>query len=520
MRRPLAELANRDFDVAVVGAGINGTSAAQQLASQGYTVLLVDKGDIGSGSSSRSTRLLHVGLRYLAAGTSMWQQLMHPAKLAVSLRMAQQSALARNAFATTSGERTRNFKFGFPIYRDGMYRPWQIDLAFFVLKRLIGSPVPPVEYHRMSQAEARANPLYKNLRDLDKLDGVAVFREYQFDWPERVSVDMALDAERMGAAVRNYTPVTKMARTQDGRWALTLADARDPAAAPVTVNAKSILNMAGIWIDKVNNLSDAKVGRRIFGTKGAHIAVRLPPECAGFGVTTVNRLGLEPVYIVPWRHGLHYVGVTETVYDGNIDDIHATEEDVQWLLEEANHAAPGLALKRSDVLYSWAGVRPLTYDPAFPKGARSRLAHDFGAEGMPNVFAMTAGPVTSHRSAGIEMAERVQKAIKPSGKPQTLDYTPRRFPDSPASPALMNSYPDIKLSHLRHAAEHEKPETLVDLLFRRVGAGWTDTQGREAARKAAETVADIMGWDEARIQKEADAYVAHLKHTHPRPDEL
>jgi glycerol-3-phosphate dehydrogenase len=120
MRRPLAELANRDFDVAVIGAGINGTSAAQQLASLGYSVLLIDKADIASGSSSRSTRLLHVGLRYLAAGTSMWQQLMHPAKLAVSLRMAQQSAMARNAFATTAGERTRNFKFGFPIYCDGM----------------------------------------------------------------------------------------------------------------------------------------------------------------------------------------------------------------------------------------------------------------------------------------------------------------------------------------------------------------------------------------------------------------
>ncbi len=515
MRVTLASLAGREFDVAIAGAGINGCSAAQQLAALGYSVLLVDKGDFAAASSSRSTRLIHCGLRYLAPGGTMWDLVSSPKKLSTALRMTRQAMIARSEFVKTSAARTRQVKFGFPIYKNGAYRPWQLDLAFKVLKTL-GPTDPPLDYKRLTANEAKASPLFSRLRDQDQLEGVAMFREYQFDWAERVGMDMALDAERMGAVVRNYTPVTGMAQGKGGSWTLTLADASG-AEKPVTVTAKSVLNTAGIWIDKVNKLAGGSAKRRILGTKGVHVVIRLPEECAGYGVITLNRKGVEPVYLVPWRQGLHYMGVTETVYDGDIDNIRPEDEDMDWLLDEANHLLPSLGLKRSDVLYSWAGVRPLTYDPDLPKGARSREVHDFSGEGMPNVFAMTAGPLTTHRSAGIELAGRIQSVIKPSGAPKELDYRPRKFPDNPSSPALLNHYPEIKLSDLRHAAEHEQPQNLVDLLCRRVGAGWTETQGREGAHKAAETVADLMNWDEARIQKEADDYLAYLNRNHRRP---
>ncbi len=516
MRAVLSGLSGRTFDVAIVGGGINGCSAAQQLAARGYSVILVEKGDFASGSSSRSTRLVHCGLRYLAPGGTMWDLLLSPKKLSNALRMTRQAMVARSEFVKTSAMRTRQVKFGFPLYRDGAYRPWQIDLAFKVLSTL-GPSDPPLDYHRLNQEEAAASPLFGRLRDQEKLLGVAMFREYQFDWAERVAVDMAMDAERMGAVVRNYTPVTGLARTSDGGWTLTLADGREARESPVTVRAKTVLNTAGIWIDRVNALAGAGAKRKILGTKGAHIVLRLPPECRDYGVITLNREGVEPVYLVPWRQGLHYMGVTETVYEGDIDDIHATDADIDWLLAEANHLVPSFGLKRSDVLYSWAGVRPLQYDPALPKGFRSRQLHDQASEGMPGVFSMTAGPVTTHRSGGIQLADAVARRIKPSGPPQSLDYAPRQFPDNGTSPALLNHYPQIKLSDLRHAAEREQPQTLVDLLFRRTGVGWTETQAREGARVAAETVADILGWDGARIEREVEAYQAYLGRTHRRP---
>ena len=215
---------------------------------------------------------------------------------------------------------------------------------------------------------------------------------------------------------------------------------------------------------------------------------------------------------------MHYFGPTETLYEGDPDDIHPTEEEIRWLVGEANHLLPALNLKRSDVIFAWAGVRPLTYDPALPKGKRSRDVHDLSREGLPNVFALTAGPIMTHRSAGAAMVEAVRGKIAPNGPEQPVSYAARRFPENQNSPPLLDDYTAIKLSDLRHAAEHEDVTNLVDLLFRRVGAGWTQSMAADASRKAAETVADILGWDEGRVAAEIAAYRDHLRQQHALRD--
>ena len=129
MRAPLAELEGRRFDVAVIGAGANGASAAQHLAGAGYSVLLIDKGDYASGSSSRSSRLLHCGLRYLAPGGSLWDFALHPSRLKTALTMAREAMLCRRQLVQTAPERVLPMTFHFPIWRDGVYRAWQVDLA-------------------------------------------------------------------------------------------------------------------------------------------------------------------------------------------------------------------------------------------------------------------------------------------------------------------------------------------------------------------------------------------------------
>ena len=515
MRQNLTELNGREFDVAVVGAGINGCAAAQELAAAGYSVLLVDKGDYGAGSSSRSTRLLHCGLRYLAPGGSPYSFLWQPKKLATAIRMTGQAMRARSEFVGHSEARTRRFTFGFPVWRGMQYKSWQIDLALRIVEST-GPKDVPLDRRVLTPAEARSHPLFGKLRDQDKLSGVNSYREYQFNWAERVATDMVLDARRLGAVCRNYTPVTGMARTSDGRWDLTLSEALGGDGSAV-VTAGMVVNTAGIWIDKVNQLASESAPRKIFGTKGAHIVIRLPEECRDYGVISLNRKGEEPIYLVPWRQGLHYMAVTETVYEGDIDDIRADDADIRWLLDEFNHLAPSLAKTEKDVLYTWAGVRPLTNDPAFPKGARSREIHDLAGAGLPNVIAMTAGPVTTHRSAGRELRDAVKARIRPSGQAQQPDYAPNPLAEDPSSPALLNHYDGITLADLRHAAQHEQVTGLRDLLARRTGIVWTETCGREGARMAAETVADILGWDEARIEAEVADYAAYVDRTHRRP---
>lgn len=510
MRASLTDLEGKSFDVAVIGAGANGAAAAQHLAAAGYAVLVVDKGDFASGSSSRSSRLLHCGLRYLAPGGSIWDFVRNPNALRIAIRMARQAMQMRAQIVETAPERVEKLNFCFPVYRAGAYAPWQVALAFRLLERL-GPPSVPLDYRNISGPETGRTPLVRWLRDRDRLASVAMFREYRFEWPERLAMDAVLDAERLGAAARNYTAVSALEKDGDRGWILTLSDQLRPQDR-AKVKARIVLNMAGIWIDRVNALAGAGARRRINGTKGSHIVVRLPPDCASYGIATINRLD-EPFYCIPWR-GLHYFGPTETLYDGDPDDIRVTDGEIDWLIDEANHMLPSLGLRREHVLFTWAGVRPLGADPAFPKGKRSREVHDLAVEGMPGVYAMTAGPIMTHRSAGAELTGLVAARIKPSRAPQALSYAARRFPENQNSPPLLEDYTPVKLSDLKHAAAHEHPTSLVDLMFRRVGAAWTATMGYSAAEQAAEAVAAEMGWDAVRVQEEVRKYRAYLEHFH------
>ena len=511
MRVPLNDLSGRHFDVAVIGAGINGCAAAQELAGGGYSVLLVDKGDFGAGSSSRSTRLLHCGLRYLAPGGSPYRWIVQPGKLMAAISLTKAAMRAREEFVLNAPRRVRKMTFGFPVWQGMQYRPWHVDLGLRVVEAFASTSVP-LDRSFVARDAVGNEPLYRDLRDRNRLIGVNLYTEYQFDWPERVAMDMVRDATRLGALCRNYTPVVGLAHHGDA-WRLRLSNAR-ATPAEVHVDAKLVLNTAGIWIDEVNRLAIDSSARKIFGTKGAHIVVRLPEACRDRGIISFNRAGAEPVYLVPWRQGLHYMGVTETVHEGDIDDVRADDEDIEWLLGELNSLLPSLRVRRRDILYSWAGVRPLTHDPAYPKGSRSREIHDLGSEGMPGMLALTGGSVATHRSAGRALLASVRSRVSPSGSPRAPSYAAHQASGRESSPALQNDDDRVRIADLRDAAEHEQVTTLIDLLARRTGVVWTERQGREAARAAADAVADLLGWDEARVEREVGGYQAYLAHTH------
>jgi len=233
-------------------------------------------------------------------------------------------------------------------------------------------------------------------------------------------------------------------------------------------------------------------------SKGAHIAVQLPPDCAGQGISTLSRQG-EGFTVIPTR-GLHSLGPTWTIHEGDPDDIRPLEADIAWLLDEANYLLPGLALKRSDVVFAWAGARPLTYDPAIPTGKKSREIRDLGPEGAPNIMAMTGGPIMTYRSAGTELTRLIEARRPPAGKPQSLAWTSRLPADVAAYAAT--------------AAKTEQVETLADLMFRRIGLGWSKNMGAAQARQIAETVAPALNWDGARIDAEVRQYMQYLAEHH------
>jgi glycerol-3-phosphate dehydrogenase len=512
----LSSLRGAVFDVAVIGGGINGASAAQQLAAAGYRTLIVEKGDFGSGSTARSSRLLHCGLRYLAPGRSVFDFVRRPARFVEAMRMARQAMQARSDVVKTSPSSVNRMKFCFPIYRGDRYRGWQLDAAFRLLSTL-GPADPPLDYERLAPEAAAHRPLIRWLRDYDALDSVAVFREYQLDWPERICMDAVLEAERLGAVVRNYTLARFISRDRSGGWSVALEDVL--AAEPeIRIRAKLVLNMAGIWIDDVIRSANPSAERKILGTKGCHIVVRLPDECRGYGIATLNSRQ-EPFYCIPW-HDLHYFGPTETVYDGDRDRICVTEDEIEWIVGEANRLLPPLKLTRADVISTWAGVRPLTYDVATPAGRRSREIHDLQSDGLPDVLAMTAGPVMTHRSAGQELLEVVKSRLSPSGPERDRSYAPSHLRFARDRLIDVDYLGPAQWAGLASNVEGEHAASLADFLFRRTGIAWRRLLSDDEVRQAADAIALQLGWTPHQIELEIEKYQAEVRSLHLPPNLL
>jgi len=274
------------------------------------------------------------------------------------------------------------------------------------------------------------------------------------------------------------------------------------------VRAKLVLNMAGIWIDDVSRSANPNAGRKVLGTKGCHIVVKLPDECRGYGIATLNSKQ-EPFYCVPW-HDLHYFGPTETLYDGDCDRIHVTESEIEWILREANRLLPTLRLTRADVISTWAGVRPLTYDNAIPAGRRSREIHDLSSDGLPDVFAMTAGPVMTYRSAGQELVQIIKGRLTPSGSERERSYAPSPLRFTRDRLVGAERLGAVQWGALASGVDGEHAVSLSDFLFRRTGVAWRRQLSEEEIRQAAHALGAQLGWASHQIDAEIATYQAEV----------
>jgi glycerol-3-phosphate dehydrogenase len=512
MRPAIRELDGREFDICVVGGGINGASAAQHLAAAGFSVLVVDQGDFGSGTSSRSSRMQGCGLNYFQAyapqGT-LWRYLFRPDRFLGAASMARSALRMRAEMVHAMPGRLRMLDWYYPLYRSHpAYSRVRIESGLRLIDALAPADNKLAPRH-LGRDEALAVPLLSFQRDIDDLVGAMRIDYVELDWPERITVDLVLDAERMGAVVRNYAAVVAMSHVKPRGWDISIQDVRNPNDT-VGVHSKVVVNTTGIWVDAVNRLGTSTPGRRLHFNKGVHIAFRLPPECGN--QAAVNFFDNGDFFFCAPVNNLHFVGPTEQRFDGPPDDVAITETDIEELLAETNRAWPGMELRRKDILFAWAGVRPLTYAGAgFPHGKRFVAIHDMGSDGLPNLWALTGGPLMTQRSAGQEITNEVARRIEPSGPPRLPDYSGCTTTDTPDSPPLDNRHPGVRLADLRYAAQHEHPQSLVDLLFRRVPVGWSEDMGVGAAQRAAETVADVMGWDSTQITQEVKAYIAYVR---------
>src|SRR5579859_3973736 len=234
------------YDVAVIGGGIIGCSAANHLAAAGYRAILLEQFDLAGATSGRTSRLQYCGLSYFSRFRSLIGTLSRPGEAWEGVALARRAMRDRSRFVRETPERVRPITFFFPLYRDGSIPLWQVRLGFSLLERLDPGGVP-LGQSVLSPDEARREPMLAHLRDRDRLVGVMQYTEYQFDWPERICVDAALNAEDNGARIANHVALTNLARRTDGTWSITTFDRRTGANG--SVDAKAVVNAAGVWVD-------------------------------------------------------------------------------------------------------------------------------------------------------------------------------------------------------------------------------------------------------------------------------
>lgn len=485
------------FDTVVVGGGIIGASAANHLATAGFSTILMERGDFAGATSGRSSRLQHCGLAYFSPGRSLANFLLNPRLAAQSLDHARRAMRDRSAFIRATPERVRPLTFFAPLYKDGSIPVWKAKLGLNLLERLDPHGVP-LDIRHVPPEEVRRHPALAHLRDIDGLQGVLSFTEHQFDWPERICLDTMMHARQAGADMRNYVRVETVERTADGLWTVAASDLRTGRS--LTVKARAFVNAAGAWIDDVARACRLPTPRLNQGAKGTNVAVRLPEAFRGLGFETIMRNG-DPFYVIPWDD-LHYFGPVDAAVEATPENFRTKDEEIARLLDEMNHLFPSLSLGRKDVLYTWSGVRPRSYDPRSPIGGMASALHDFSRSGLPGYITYSGGLIMTHRHAGRAIAEAVGRTVDPTGASRPAGYAAWPVPTGPDGA--------LPMAALRHGAIAEDARTLADLMFRRVKLGWGERLGTEVASEVAAGVRDIMGWSVEEAHRQAEDYRAFV----------
>lgn len=530
MEELLSPAESNAFDLIVIGAGINGAGIARDAALRGLRVLLLDKGDIASGTTSWSTRLIHGGLRYLEHG---------------EIGLVRESLREREHLLKIAPHLVQPLPLLIPFYRGDQRGPWLIRAGMVAYDLLsIGKSLPRHQVLDRQATLRRAPGLA-----LHGLGGAALYYDAQVEYPERLTLENALDAQAHGAEVRTYHQVEQIV-VEAGRVA-GVAGRDLLTGLRFTARASIVANVAGPWVDEVlAGVAQPVPERRIGGTKGSHIVVRPFPGVPGVGLYAEAQRNHRPFFILPWND-LYLIGTTDTRYKGDLDRVVASEEEIAWLLQETNGVIPEAKLDRDDVLYSYAGVRPLPFAPGSAEGSvtRRHLVVDHAKQGGPaGLFSVVGGKLTTYRELAEQAVDLVQRTLghpvsrsrtaeiplpggrlaqpwsrfwqaflRESGLPlhsaeHLLRVYGARAPEllataaTPDSRAVIDPESGAIAAEIPWAFAQEGARTLTDVLLRRSMIGLGPSAGFGVDQTAARVAQQTLGWQATRAGAEVRDY--------------
>ena len=526
MRREPALLSSRRFDLLVIGGGITGAAIARDASMRGMSVALVEKDDFASGTSSRSSKLVHGGLRYLEQG---------------DLALVRESCRERQRLLATAPHLVKPLSFLLPWSRGGGWPPYLILRAGLLLYDIFAGRTRISFHHGVSAGElTRLEP---GLTGAGAAGGAQYFDAVMDD--ARVALEVALGAVQSGTVAVNHAEVKSLLRDGNGRIDGGLVH-DIPGNHDYETRARLVINASGPWGDSILRLAGRTGAPVLRPTKGVHLIMK--ESLTSHALIVRAKEDKRVFFVIPWQ-GLTIIGTTDTDYSGDINDIQADENDIKYLLAQAAAVLPSARIRRENILCAYAGVRPLLAgDPSHPS-ATSR-EHRIWEE-PAGLLSVMGGKFTTFRA----MAEdSVNKARKILGLPRTSSPTRRAALPGAESAGLYGetggNYPagqrerlegiygtragavlstasrvkDGFLSLCPHtrrtraeavfAVENEFALTLTDVLERRLRLALTcPCRGEDAVENTVEVIAPLLGWDGAEKKRHVDHYLERLKAT-------
>jgi glycerol-3-phosphate dehydrogenase len=531
-RRAALSRAERDgVDVLVVGGGIVGAGVLRDAASRGLRALLIERNDFASGTSSRSSKMVHGGLRYLAHG---------------HLAITREACRERDLLLRMNPNLVKPLPFLFCAWQNGNTPAWQVRAALSVYWGL-------ANFRRSARFRMlSADEVTQYSRDFrqDGLRAAGLYHDAQVD-DARLVVETIKSARRLGAEAANHAELVEFLRDSNGQ--LSGARVRDALdGRTLRIHAGAVVNAAGPSIERVRGLDQPASQRELRPAKGVHIVIPRDRIHAEGAVAVDSPADGRRMFVCPFDDVM-MIGTTDTFSD-EIDEPIVTIDEVHYLLAAANEAFPNAGLTTNDIRSVWAGVRPLVAsgDAETPPSDVSRESEI--SESESGLISVAGGKLTTFRAMGEAAMDRVLKRLAPAsrraaGPSRTAALSLRddaferadlenelrsRFALSPRvvehlitawgadAVALLDAAPEelrrpigksrYLLAEIPWSIRTECPASLCDVLERRVRlALFAEGQGLPQLARIAEVAAAAAGWDPERTRAEATAYAATVR---------
>ncbi len=491
----LRDLASSPFDLLVIGGGITGAGIARDAALRGLRTALIERDDFGSGTSSRSSRLIHGGVRYLEYG---------------HFHLVFEASRERRTLLHIAPHLVRPLRFTWPVYQGARVPGWKLGAGLMLYDAL--ALWRNVARHR--RLTAGGVLLREPELDPRGLTGGAEYFDAATD-DARLTLANALAAAGSGAAILNHATVRSIIHDASGR-AVGAGVYDRLSGDEVSVRASAIVNATGPWTDSVRQLADPLGTPSVRGDKGVHLAVPAHRVGNRGAVTLLSAIDGRVMFVLPAGR-LTIIGTTESDTTADPDEVRAATGDIEYLLSSVNSAFPRARLERTDVVSAWAGIRPLAASGHPSDAASASREHEI--ERAPSgMVTVTGGKLTTYRAMAAEVVDTVlaelERPIVPTtthvvrlpGRERAAAVDALASSDTRLSARLDPQLP-YRLADIVYGVQCERAFTLSDLLMRRTHVAFeTRDAGVAVAPRVAEVVAPLLDWDAAARQRALDDY--------------